>query len=114
MQTYFLLSHPMQQHTKGPWVYSKQERRYEQDHDGTYKPFLIRDEETRLNFIGLFDGLHGTEANARLIAAAPELLDACKAMLEWARRGETKNAGPEILLATNAVAKAEGSPSSAA
>lgn len=48
------------------------------------------------------------EANARLIAAAPELLAACKNMLEWARRVKQINPGPEIVNAINAIAKAEG------
>ncbi len=45
------------------------------------------------------------EANARLIAAAPELLAALEGMMEWARRVKEKNPGPEIAKACNAIAK---------
>ncbi len=47
-------------------------------------------------------------ANAALIAAAPELLDALKGMLEWARRVKELNLGMEVFNATQAIAKAEG------
>ena len=48
------------------------------------------------------------EDNARLIAAAPDLLKALENMLEWARRVKERNSGLEILNALNAIAKAEG------
>ena len=48
------------------------------------------------------------KANARLIAAAPELLEALKEMLEWARRVKVRNPGMEVANAINAIAKAEG------
>jgi hypothetical protein len=69
-------------HTPGPWTYSKQERSFEEDHNGTYKRFLIRDEASGFNFAALLDNHLGTEANARLIAAAPELLNAAWLALE--------------------------------
>ena len=46
--------------------------------------------------------------NARLIAAAPELLEALEGMLEWARRVKERNPGMEIANAMRAVLKAEG------
>ena len=46
--------------------------------------------------------------NAYLIAAAPELLEGLKGMLEWARRVKVSNPGPEIRNAIAAIAKAEG------
>jgi len=48
------------------------------------------------------------EANLRLIAAAPELLAACRGMLEWARRVKENNPGMEVLKACQAIARAEG------
>jgi hypothetical protein len=48
------------------------------------------------------------EANARLIAAAPDLLEALRGMLEWARRVEQRNPGPEVAHAATVIAKAEG------
>jgi hypothetical protein len=49
-----------------------------------------------------------TRSNARLIAAAPELLDALRGMLEWARRVEQHTPGLEVAQAVTAIAKAEG------
>ena len=46
-------------------------------------------------------------ANARLIAAAPDLLEALKGMLNWARRVQEPIPGPEIPRAHTAIAKAE-------
>jgi hypothetical protein len=46
--------------------------------------------------------------DARLIAAAPELLEALRGMLEWARRVEQRNPGLEVAHAATAIAKAEG------
>jgi hypothetical protein len=50
--------------------------------------------------------LEELQANARLIAAAPELLEALKGMMEWARRVKGSNPGPEVFEASNAIAKA--------
>lgn len=44
----------------------------------------------------------------RLIAAAPEMLEALKGMLEWARRVKVRNPGMEVVTAMNAITKAEG------
>ena len=52
--------------------------------------------------------VNDANANAALIAAAPELLDALKGMLEWARRVKELNLGMEVFNATQAIAKAEG------
>lgn len=48
------------------------------------------------------------EANARLIAAAPELLAALNGMMEWARRVKASNPGAEIANARTAIALATG------
>ena len=47
-----------------------------------------------------------SQANARLIAAAPDLLAALQGMLEWARRVEVANPGHEIVDALEAIDKA--------
>ncbi len=51
--------------------------------------------------------LEEQQANAQLIATAPDLLKACKGMLEWARRVKEKNAGMEVFNTEQAIAKAE-------
>ena len=50
----------------------------------------------------------GNEGNARLIAASPELLIACKAALGWFHDGEGRSSGPIGDLLRAAIAKAEG------
>jgi hypothetical protein len=50
--------------------------------------------------IGISDGNPGADANARLIAAAPELLEACKFALDWLARIDGSGCkGTDILLA---------------
>ena len=46
-------------------------------------------------------------ANAKLLVAAPELLEACKGMVEWARRVKGSNCGPEVAKAIFVIDKAE-------
>ena len=47
-------------------------------------------------------------SDASLIAAAPAMYEALQGMLDWARRVNTLNPGPEILNALNVIAQAEG------
>lgn len=47
-------------------------------------------------------------ANARLIAAAPELLEACKALLALYQANGMPNSGGSYEMAKAAIAKAEG------
>lgn len=60
-------------HTSGPW-------RYEPGRDGR-PPYVIRGTEGGFVVVGMTADRQ--EADARLISAAPELLEACMAMLEW-------------------------------
>jgi hypothetical protein len=48
------------------------------------------------------------QANARLIAAAPEMLEALRGMMEWARRVKEINPGMEVFSAISAIRKALG------
>ncbi len=92
-------------HTPGPWTvngpwhieapYISQEHNLPRIVAQVVKGFYISDEER--------------EANAALIAAAPALLEACKGMLEWARRVKHANSGPEIAQAQAAITQAAGS-----
>jgi len=102
-------------HTPGPWHHGKM---FETTHDGVDRAFFGIGTEVAPTHIGYASvtGLVNqaeAEANARLIVAAPELLEACKALLEWTGKhveshrfhelGQVENA------ARNAIAKAEGS-----
>ena len=83
-------------HTPGPWTASDERR-------GIFE--IIHDGDLLAQVWGVRpagDGDLPAEANARLIAAAPELLEACQEALVWA-----DNAGLKGRLAA-AIAKAEG------
>ena len=68
----------MATHTPGPWTL----------HPTTIHP-AVRSVGTpdagprRICTVGSMNGNPVDKANARLIAAAPELLEACQAMIEW-------------------------------
>jgi hypothetical protein len=70
----------MSKHTPGPWkaiAAGPREVRLKRDH------WEIGSETTRR---GVAYAFGGDDANAKLIAAAPELLEACKTLTEWFRR----------------------------
>lgn len=65
----------MSKHTPGPWVVSTQ------DSEKIDRRFLIKEQGFGGNLAAVFDvARHEAEANARLIAAAPEMLEALKAI----------------------------------
>lgn len=88
------------QHTPGPW----------HNLQGFNKEGLFVCEEIEPNICEMTSSrsIEETQANARLIAAAPELLEALKGMLEWSRRVTVSNPGMEPAKALQAIAKAEG------
>jgi hypothetical protein len=76
-------------YTKGKWTAKKLEQNHH-DYDN-WQTFTIRaDDNVCLAVVGEVDRSHSEDnkANARLIAAAPELLEAC----EWAAKGEHHSA----------------------
>ena len=82
-------------HTPAPW-------------DAVDDDILAGDEP--IAFMPLLDGVNPTEwqANLRLVAAAPELLAALKAMVaRFYREGGTVLTAAEVVLAEAAIAKAE-------
>ena len=86
-------------HTPGPWVV----------HPTAHHPAVrsVGTSDTgprRICTVGSMNGNPVDKKNARLIAAAPEMLDALKAIVDCAGPG----AGPEIGLALDAIQKATG------
>jgi len=63
----------MSKHTPGPWKVAKPRKSYR---DGNMMYGIVGPE-----CVSDYEDWGFTEANARLIAAAPDLLDACKAAL---------------------------------
>ena len=103
----------MNKHTPGPWKYcctAYDELRgippvaleVRAETNGMYKPYICDVRSINSN------GNDNTIANAALIAAAPAMYEALQGMLDWARRVNTLNPGPEILNALNVIAQAEG------
>ena len=87
-------------HTKGPW------RTEEGMDDDTWT-----DVKHNADTIAMCHGYdyRTRTANARLIASAPDLLEALKSAMKWMDdRRELAEYVPEIATALNAIAKAEG------
>lgn len=69
-------------HTPGPW---RVEINTEEDADWARKwPTIVADEYEVVGTEGLYGDIETDIANARLIAAAPDLLEALKAYDQWA------------------------------
>jgi hypothetical protein len=87
-------------HTPGPWVAI--------DHE------IFADNQSRniadvwISFANIED--EEAKANARLIAAAPDLLEALEAFAEYAEKGTWGSLDP-VTQARAAIAKAKGDPS---
>jgi hypothetical protein len=86
-------------HTPGPWLIHKFNR--------SNKPESVRQEIATVNDGTPICSLTGNEANANLIAAAPELLVALKIAHAALTDGDHRSDG-DIRLARRAIAKAEG------
>lgn len=86
----------MTQHTQGEWI-------YDCGNDGAV--VYIRDVGTIAN---VPDAFHESEANARLIAAAPKLLEALEKVIDWHVPQINPGSDAAILLAKAAIAAAKG------
>ncbi len=100
----------MSKHTPGPWSYRKVPRKQEWEIDTKRCPNLGHESWTGMSVVfGCDDypkmGKIAGEANARLIAAAPDLLDVAEMVLALA----TIDTPVELIkAATAAIAKATG------
>lgn len=102
----------MARHTPGPWTASERDRSYvriDSDHWAMLATVVVR-------MSGADENIPSGEANARLIAAAPDLLDALKEFVEpfagWDIQNFIKRSDPatavRVTKARTAIAKAEG------
>jgi hypothetical protein len=90
-------------HTPGPWYWDDEDALPWTDYDGVeHAPFLV-DRNGRYVMTGS-DIRIPKEANARLISAAPELLEALKELRDWYKDAT----GLPAVAANAAIAKAEG------
>lgn len=103
-----------QKHTPGPWEVDDHAGRLEIVGRPTWKcrRFGVDGEWRVATIDDLSEDQDGaeseTQANASLIAAAPELLDALKAMAKEFRQLDLPYGSHAYLLANKAIAKAEG------
>lgn len=95
---------PVPEYTAGPWTFEK-------DVDGLF--VIVADDRNPASILGDPDDSE-VEANARLIAAAPELLDQCKILsaalaecYDW-KEMEGEKIPEEFTKADAVIAKAEG------
>ena len=89
----------MNRHTPGPWTYLPR--------DGSVKPVVIRGREGGFQVFGL--SADREDADAQLIAAAPDMLAALQRIAEYPRQrnDELSIAGARAIAAA-AIAKATG------
>ena len=91
-------------HTAGPWNF------YSGDHDGSQGAFIANVEETKIIARLLHYEVDGEVmiANARLISAAPDMLEALKIIIKYARGEYPRHQEADIVgVAKEAIAKAE-------
>lgn len=73
--------------------------------NGNQTAVLVNDDSNQMGIIVFADDLEQAQTNARLIAAAPDLLDACKHVIKEAKNVKGKMFS--ILPVLNAITKAE-------
>lgn len=100
----------MSKHTPGPWSYRKVPRKQEWEINTWRCPNVGHESWTGMSVVfGCDDdpemGKVVGEANARLIAAAPDLLEAVDRMLTWNHGGQRAE---DVAFARRAYAKALG------
>lgn len=93
-------------HTPGPWIFDG-DLVWAASIDG-YVANTRTEDMTSGENIAKRDALEQIEANARLIAAAPDLLDALKSIVMSAEIGNAAILGPLLVSARAAIAKATG------
>lgn len=95
----------MDKHTPGPW---RLHGRY--DNFGPTYSLVAANTLIAKVYSEAFGDIEQETANARLIAAAPELLDALRGLLQAIRMSVCEGSGPAQDAACEAIFKATGAP----
>ena len=83
----------MSKHTPGPWLINRES---EDVIEGKLSIESVNAETQLSYFIAQVDECKSQEANARLIAAAPELLEACETLFRWLAAEDNHNLMPDF------------------
>lgn len=95
-----------QKHTPGPW---KTRRGFDKDEIEVFDSVKVKRPFRRCAIATIHDNVDGKRANARLISAAPELLEACEAALRFSDRPRNSSDESELCDTLRAaIAKARG------
>lgn len=97
----------MSKHTPGPWTLGNGEVRIRTEKNEQGRSILVAECYTTGN-AGRYPKYEERKANARLIAAAPELLEALKKLLEAYKHDTSILSNLFIQIAQEAITKAEG------
>ena len=101
------LTAPMSTHTPGPWhIYRRRPDDIYRGPAGTF--FVVDADQSNVADVVINGDRSTTKSNARLIAAAPDLLAALKALLAYEDETEGGFMTGDIIKARAAIAKAEG------
>lgn len=102
-------------HTPGPWIWDDNRLRPEQPDPARSEVHSILDAEGGFGFVGSDwrQTLAEIDADRRLIAASPDLLEAVKRLLNWDRQINGLRA-EDVAFAAAAIAKATGQQGSPA
>ena len=100
-------------HTEGPWHIEGKWKRFIRDYPLYIQTTVIKGPDRQIIGCTIYDSQNSQEANAHLIAAAPDLLEACKvAISSLTRLEQTGHYAPWIIDSYNiinkAISRAEG------
>jgi hypothetical protein len=94
----------MTKHTPGPWYVRGAPAAYQHE-----KPRDITSGHSLIATACMLNNFRGeTLANARLIAAAPDMLEALRTIVEYGPQSGMKADAPMLIAARASIAKAEG------
>ncbi len=92
-------------HTPGPWSFCGTGTLL---HPISHSPLVTTRIETTLGCLEILDETNEPDENARLIAAAPELLNACESLFKTLDALDYFRDCPEAMMLKRVIAKAKG------